>query len=422
MFGSAIFSFSGITILNAGPASLISWFAAAVIMLIYGLITCELVGYFPESGGVYVFPLKAISGKLGKFFGFISCWGFILGNFVGISFSASCVGMYVVSGFDIPEIYSMPISMIAVGVVFLMSIGRLNLSGKINNVLVVALILIMLVFVICSFIFGNFNFDNLSPFFSQGSSGDLGFLAMIPTAIIAYGSIVVLPFMASDVKSPKKTIPIACIVAIVVAAVFYSLIIFACLGHVSSEFLQNNPSKVMNAFFVVASQFSSAPWLSTLVSVAAILSLVTTMYALSILNARTIQVTSADKMLPVFLSNVSKSGQPVVASCVGLVISALILLLPVDFTELVNLGVFFNLITVIIVVCSLIVAKLKFKSNKNGFKLKAGLLFPILFLLIITICDVISIVSSDLIKPLIFTMVFLIIGILIFAIYSKKNH
>jgi amino acid transporter len=42
MIGSAIYSLSGITIYAAGPASLLSWFAAALVMMGFGLVTSEL--------------------------------------------------------------------------------------------------------------------------------------------------------------------------------------------------------------------------------------------------------------------------------------------------------------------------------------------------------------------------------------------
>lgn len=54
MIGSAIFSLSGLTIYKAGPAALITWVIAAVIMLGYGLIVAELSTIFPKSGGVFV--------------------------------------------------------------------------------------------------------------------------------------------------------------------------------------------------------------------------------------------------------------------------------------------------------------------------------------------------------------------------------
>jgi len=41
MIGSAIFSLSGITILQAGPASLLSWLLGGLILLAYGLQTAR---------------------------------------------------------------------------------------------------------------------------------------------------------------------------------------------------------------------------------------------------------------------------------------------------------------------------------------------------------------------------------------------
>ena len=41
MIGSAIFSLSGMTILCAGPACIISWIIAAIILYAYGLQTAS---------------------------------------------------------------------------------------------------------------------------------------------------------------------------------------------------------------------------------------------------------------------------------------------------------------------------------------------------------------------------------------------
>ena len=63
MIGSAIFSLSGMTMYNAGASAIVSWAIAAVIMLIYGLVCAELSTIFPKSGGVFVFPSKALGKK-----------------------------------------------------------------------------------------------------------------------------------------------------------------------------------------------------------------------------------------------------------------------------------------------------------------------------------------------------------------------
>ena len=58
--GSAIFSLSGMTMYYAGPAALITWFVAALILGLYGIQVAELSIRYPKSGGVFVFPAKAM--------------------------------------------------------------------------------------------------------------------------------------------------------------------------------------------------------------------------------------------------------------------------------------------------------------------------------------------------------------------------
>ncbi len=55
MIGSAIFSLSGMTILSAGPAAIISWILGALILLAYGLQTAELASRYPQSEGSLLF-------------------------------------------------------------------------------------------------------------------------------------------------------------------------------------------------------------------------------------------------------------------------------------------------------------------------------------------------------------------------------
>jgi len=101
MIGSAIFSLSGLTILSAGPASMISWVIAGIILFFYALQTAELSTIYPHSGGVYVFPAKAL-GKThnqGRLNGWISSWAFLFGNVGGVAFSAMYIGIYLGVGF-----------------------------------------------------------------------------------------------------------------------------------------------------------------------------------------------------------------------------------------------------------------------------------------------------------------------------------
>ncbi|NCC66349.1 MAG: amino acid permease, partial [Spirochaetia bacterium] len=85
MIGSAIFSLSGLTILSAGPAALISWVLGALILLAYGLQTAELASKYPQSGGVFTFPalLLGKNREQGRLWGWISAWAYLFGCIAG---------------------------------------------------------------------------------------------------------------------------------------------------------------------------------------------------------------------------------------------------------------------------------------------------------------------------------------------------
>ncbi len=95
MIGSAIFSLTGLTIYNAGPSAIFSWAIAAAIMLCYGLIVAELATIYPKSGGVFVFPSKALGKKkVPELFGADINMGYINANIVAVAFAAIYVGTY----------------------------------------------------------------------------------------------------------------------------------------------------------------------------------------------------------------------------------------------------------------------------------------------------------------------------------------
>ena len=189
MIGSAIFSLSGLTMYSAGPAAILSWVIAALIMLCYGLVCAELATRFPKSGGVFVFPTKALgkTEKQGRFWGWISVWGYFNANIVAVAFAAIYVGTYLSVGFPVFEGMQIPLAVGSVILVYLMNIMKMSSLGKLNNILVAGIVITMLIYIVTSVVTGAFETSNLIPFFSQGAGGNLGFISVVPTAMTGYG-------------------------------------------------------------------------------------------------------------------------------------------------------------------------------------------------------------------------------------------
>lgn len=421
MFGSAIFSLSGLTILNAGPSSIISWFLAAPIMLIYGLLMAEMSSYYPKSGGVYVFPARAINGKKGSFWGWISCWCYILGNFAAIAFSAIYVGVYL--SVVIPDCAGLqiPLALVALLFVLILNVVKITKTGVLNNVFVVILIVFMLVFVFVSITNSNFNVNNFVPFFSQGKAGEFGFISMIPIALMSYSAIVSVAFMANEVENPKKTIPRASIISIVILVVMYCLILFATLGLVTSDFLSSNPQMQMIPIFAACTKMADAPWLTWIISISSVIALFTTMLVITSINSWAVYAAAKDEILPKKLSVLNKNGQPFFAVIFIVLVSGIICLFPNFVNEIVNMGVLFNIITIFIVVISFLIARKKVKISEDSFRIKGGNFLPIFILAVMVMCNISNLITTNVFMVFVYTVVFIILGIAIFCVSKLRN-
>ncbi len=144
------------------------------------------------------------------------------------------------------------------------------------------------------------------------------------------------------------------------------------------------------------------------------------MNVLTSINTRAIQAAAEDKILPSCFAAKNKYGQPIVAVVLMVVICSVISLFPTYLNEIVNLGVLFNFLTMFISVIALKCARKKEKTAINSFRVKGGTALIIIFLVVLVLCNISNIITSDLLMVCIYTVVILIIGIIIFAI-AKRN-
>lgn len=423
MIGSAIFSLSGLTVFLAGPAAILSWIIAAVIMLIYGLVVAELSTIFPKSGGVFVFPSKALgkTEKTGKFWGWISTWGYINANIVAIAFAAIYVATYLGVGFPIFEGLQIPLAIGAIIFCFILNTLKFSVAGKMNNILVGALIVTMLIFICVGIFGGSWDSALLTPFFSQGAAGSAGFLSVVPTAMVGYGSIVAIAFMVSEVKNPNKNVPKSIMIAMSIVVSLYILIILATVGLITAGFLAENPGMRFIPLYAASfTKLTAYPWIAKIISVSAVLALLTTMLVVIALTSRAIAATADAGLLPSGLAKNGKMGTPIFATMLVSVLSAVVSCFPEFTAEIVNLGALFSAITISINCISLIVARSKNEYKPGNFRAPGGNVLPILVLAVLIICYIPGIIGGGWVLWS-YTLGWYLLGLLIYTFYSKKN-
>lgn len=421
--GSAIFSLSGLTIYKAGPASLLSWIIAAVVMGLYALVCAELSVRFPYSGGVFVFPRK-ILGKNeseGQFYGWLSTWGYINANIVAISFAAIYVGTYLSVSFPVLKNYGYLLSVLAILFVFYLNSIKFSLLGKINIALVFVLVVTMLIYIITGFTSDNWNGALFTPFFTQGSDGTFGFLTSVPIAMVAYGSIVSITFMAGKVENPRRNILLSIVIALCVIVALYLLIIGATLGLVSADFLKENPGMRYIPLYAAAFiSLSNLKFLSYTISIAAFFALITTMLVVMNLTSLAIKEASVSGILPSLFKKDNRYGVPMNASILVAIPSLVLSFFPSLTETIVSLASLFASITIAINCISLIKAKRQNLGEKASFSLPLGITIPLLSLIAIIICYIPDIVGGGL-KIWLYTIAWYLIGSLYYFIRMKSK-
>ena len=426
--GSAIFSLSGLTMINGGPASLLTWLIAAVIMVLYGFIVTELAVRYPVSGGVFEFPAKAI----GRGCGFFSAWGYIISNIIAVAFSAITVGTFVCAGLSQMTMgavwqYQKEITLIAalVSIVLasIMNLLDVQTSGGINTGLVIALIAVMLVYVVFAFASPGFQTENFRNFFTGAQP--LGWIRSIPNAMVAYGTCVAIAFIVGQVSNPKKNVPRSLIISMILVVILYLLMIVSTVGIVDHETLIAEDGAFQPMFTAINHMGYSQGIVTVLyliLGIAGLLALFTTILVVQMLNARALQSMASAGLMPRFLTAENRHRTPYIATAV-LAVPAFILCFFNDVTSLlVNLGSITNAVTIMIVILSFITARKRSGNVDGEYRAPGGVPMAVIAMAVILATYIPSMIASDALPMWIFTAAIYAAGAVLYGIFSKKNN
>ncbi len=424
MIGSAIFSLSGVTMMNAGPASVVSWIIAGVILVAYGLQTAELSTMYPQSGGIFVFPARALgkTEKAGKVWGWVSAWAYLFGCIAGAAFSAIYVGNYLSVSF--PALGSMG-TLIAIATVILcgvLNIIEISAMGKINTGLTIGLIATMLLFIVTGFTSGKWDASKLTPFFTQGANGTFGFMGAIPVAMVAFGAIVAVSFMVGEIRNPRKTVPQSMVISMSVVLVLYVLMIVTTLGLVTAGFLQQNPGMAyIPMYAAVFTTLSNLPWLGYVITIAAVLALVTTILVVMALAGRALQASADAGILPKGLGRINgRTNTPVNAQLLVILAVGAIAAFPSATNFIVNFGSLCNAIVVAIICLTVIAARKKNPELTDKFTAPGGSVLPVVTLVVIIAAYIPDILQGGY-QLWVWTIAYFALGMIIYGISQIKK-
>lgn len=324
---------------SAGPASIVSWFLAAIMLIVLALIHADLGAAYPVAGGTARYPHYAF----GALAGFTAGWVGYLQAVTIAPIEVEGAITYLESapwakGIDLvnPDSTLTPIGL-AIAAFALAVFTVINLLGarwlSDSNIAVViwkTAVPLLTIIVIIALTFHPGNFTHGGGGFAP--NGFHGIFAALPLGVVfALQGFEQAAQMAGEARNPKKDVARAIITAMLIGAVVYILLEVAFIGAIDPANIVENWDNPLGAgaygpYYDLALA-AGVGWLATVLLIDAVISPMGTGLVYIGTSARISYALGEDDALPPWLTAVSKRGVPFGSILLAFVVG-LIALLP----------------------------------------------------------------------------------------------
>ncbi len=402
IFGAGIYVLVGKAAAIAGAQVWLSFLVAALVAGITGLSYAELSSMYPKASAEYEYSKNAF----GKRIGFLVGWLAIIAAIVSAATVALGFGGYLgaLTGF--------PILWLAIGVIVACSYIVFRGIGISTDIAAVFTIVESLGLMAIIFI-GAPHLGNpvLWDFSSFNPSSIFTAAALIFFAFIGFEDIV---RMSEETKSPKKTIPQALVLAIIISSIVYVLVAASAVSVLGAEKLGASQAPLAD---VAAQSYGANAFFA--LAIIALFSTFNTILLILLSASRLVYGIGKDKELPEVVSYIyPKTGTPLYAILIVMVLAAFLAALG-DITLVANATDFLLFLIFIVINASVIVLRYKEPHCERNFCVPGSVKqFPILPALGIGASALLaSHISMD-IAILMIAMVFA--GLLYFEWHSRR--
>ena len=297
MISSGLFVLPAIAFRKAGPAVILSYLFASILIIPSVLSKAELATAMPRAGGTYFFIERSLGSICGLFSGFAGWFSLALKSAFAV------VGLAVLIEVVLQKVFPTQLSdwhLKAMGVACCLGFAGLNIvSVKHTSRFQILLVGILLSLLTLFIVFGARSVEAVQ----YKGFLEKGWLTVFATAglvFVSFGGLTKVASIAEEVKQPGRNLPLGMLLAWFVVTLFYIGVIIITVGVVPGEELGGSLMPISLA----ASKFMGSPGF-VLLGAAAIAAFVTTANGGILAASRSPLAMSRDKLLPPLLSRVN---------------------------------------------------------------------------------------------------------------------
>lgn len=236
MIGAGIFVLTGIAAGVAGPALVLAFLLNGIVTTFTALSYAELGSAFPEVGGGYVWVKEGLGGTSGFLAGWVDWFAHaVAGSLYALAFGRFASEIWVMAGMPTLGLstHQMTLGFMTLIIVAFIYINYRGASetGKVGNIITVTKVIILGFFVI----FGILSMLRTDAWHTRFTTefmpnGPLGVFAAMGLTFIAFEGYEIIAQSGEEAIDPKRNIPRAILISIVIAVIIYLLVSITAIG------------------------------------------------------------------------------------------------------------------------------------------------------------------------------------------------
>jgi len=278
-----------------GPSLYLAYAVSVVPTIFTALYLIQLGGAMPVTGANYFIITRILSPGAG----FATSVAAVIGMI-----STNCLVAWGFAEYVKTYVPGVNVTFVAIGIVLLF--GAINWLGVrtfewIQVIMILFLIVAMLIFGVA----GMFNVDPAlhHPLFPNGTGK---FFMVIAIATFSWGGFVAITEVAGEVKNPKKNIPLAILISLVIVMVLYVVQTYVFTGVLRWD----RAAEIGPTAFIAAAALFLPAWAVNFIVISALLAMATTINAILLMAARETLAWGRDSIIPQIFRRISRFGTP----------------------------------------------------------------------------------------------------------------
>jgi len=364
ILGAGIYVLIGEATAFAGNSVWISFLLGIIVAMFAGLSYAELTSLFPKAAAEYTFVKHAFKNNF---------LAFIIGWLTAITSMITAATVSLGFGGYLSQFVNLPITVSAILLIGILSV--VNFIGIKESAWANTIFAIITAGGLILIIFLGMTFETTESIdYFEAPNGTTGIILAFVLIFFAFIGFEDMANVAEEVKRPKKTLPRAIILSVIITGIIYILVSLSVVRVINWEELGQSAAPL-----AAVAERSLGIGGSITLSAIALFATASTVLITLVAGSRILYGMAYNKSLPLSLGKIhSKTKTPWIA-VIGILITSIAFALIGDIVIVANITVFAVVITFAMINLSVIVLRYTEPDLKRSFKVPVNIRrFPIL--------------------------------------------